>query len=238
VDHYETVRRRKDGSLVDVSLTVSPLKDSAGKVVGASKIARDITERKRSEEQIASLAREAEHRAKNVLATVQATVHLSEADTPDGLKDAIAGRIQALANDHALFVQARWTGAELRNLVEQELAPYAQHSQARVRIEGPVTVLEPNKAQTMAVVLHALATNAAKYGALSVADGVVKVAWSQPTAGRLMLRWIELGGPLVNAPTRRGFGTLVIDNMTHQLKGDVHFDWRPQGLFCEITLPV
>jgi PAS domain S-box-containing protein len=238
VDHYETVRRRKDGSLVEVSLTVSPLKDSAGKVVGASKIARDITERKRSEEQIADLAREAEHRAKNVLATVQATVHLSEADTPDGLKDAIAGRIQALANVHALFIQARWTGAELRSLVEQELAPYAEDRQARVRIEGPVIMLEPNKAQTMAVALHELATNAAKYGALSIADGVVNVVWSQPTSGRLILRWIEMGGPLVNAPTRRGFGTRVIDSMTHQLKGDVHFHWCPQGLSCEITLPV
>jgi PAS domain S-box-containing protein len=238
VDHYETVRRRKDGGLVDVSLTVSPLKDSTGNIVGASKIARDITERKQSEEQIANLAREAEHRAKNILATVQATVHLSEADTADSLKDAIAGRVQALANVHALFVQARWTGAELRSLVEQELAPYAQDRQARIWIEGPVMVLEPNKAQTMAVALHELATNAAKYGALSIADGVVNVSWSQPTDGRLVLRWIEMGGTLVNAPTRRGFGTRVIDSMTHQLKGDVHFDWRPQGLCCEITLPV
>jgi PAS domain S-box-containing protein len=238
VDHYETLRRRKDESLVDVSLTVSPLKDSTGKIVGASKIARDISERKRSEEQIANLAREAEHRAKNVLATVQATVHLSEADTADGLKDAIAGRIQALANVHALFVQARWTGAELRSLVEQELAPYAQDSQARVRIEGPVMVLMPNNAQTMAVALHELATNAAKYGALSIPDGVIHVAWAQLATGRLLLRWIETGGPQVNPPTRQGFGTRVIDSMTHQLKGEVHFDWRAEGLSCEITLPV
>jgi PAS domain S-box-containing protein len=112
IDHYETVRRRKDGSKLDISLTVSPMRDAAGNIIGASKIARDITERKRSETQISILAREAEHRAKNVLATVQATVHLSRADTPDGLKRVIEGRIQALANVHRLFVETRWTGAK------------------------------------------------------------------------------------------------------------------------------
>jgi two-component sensor histidine kinase len=90
----------------------------------------------------------------------------------------------------------------------------------------------------MAVALHELATNAAKYGALSIPDGVVHLPWSRPTAGGLVLRWIEMGGPLVNAPTRQGLGTRVIDSMTHQLKGDVHFDWRAEGLACEITLPV
>ena len=95
---------------------------SEGKIIGASKIARDITERKRSEAQIAILAREAEHRAKNVLATVQATVHLTQSDTPEGLKQAIEGRIQALANVHRLFVESRWTGAELHSLVKEELA--------------------------------------------------------------------------------------------------------------------
>jgi len=110
VEHYETVRQRKHGSRIDISLTVSPIKDAKGKIIGASKIARDITERKRSEQQIAILAREAEHRARNVLATVQATVHLTQSDTPDGLKHAIEGRIQALANVHRLFVESRWMG--------------------------------------------------------------------------------------------------------------------------------
>ena len=107
IDHYETVRQCKHGSLINVSLTVSPVKNSQGKIIGASKIARDITERKRSEAQITMLAREAEHRAKNILATVQATVHLSQSDTPAGLKHAIEGRIQALANVHRLFVESR-----------------------------------------------------------------------------------------------------------------------------------
>ena len=113
IEHFETVRQRKHGSLIVVSLTVSPVKDAEGKIVGASKIARDITEQKRSQEQIATLAREAEHRSKNLLATVQAAVNLSHSDTPEGLKQAIEGRIQALANVHSLFVETRWIGAEL-----------------------------------------------------------------------------------------------------------------------------
>jgi len=124
VEHYQTIRQRKDGSLVDISLSISPLRNAQGKVIGASKIARDISERKRSEAQIVNLAHEAEHRTKNILATVLATVRLSRSDTSDGLKELIEGRIDALANAHALFVQSRWTGAELRSLVTRELLPY------------------------------------------------------------------------------------------------------------------
>ena len=124
IDHFETVRRCKHGRLVAVSLTVSPIKDAEGKVVGASKIARNITERKLSDEHIATLAREAQHRTKNILATVEATVNLSHSDTPDGLKRVIEGRIQALANVHGLLVKSRWAGAELSSIVAQELAPY------------------------------------------------------------------------------------------------------------------
>src|SRR6516164_8411834 len=171
IDHFETVRRCKHGRLVAVSLTVSPIKDSEGKIVGASKIARDITERKQKDEHIATLAREAEHRTKNVLATVQATVNLSHSDTPNGLKRAIGGRVQALANVHALFVESRWKGAELSNLARQELAPYLHDNEPRARVDGPQLLLEPNIAQTIAMTLHELATNAAKYGALSVVKG-------------------------------------------------------------------
>jgi PAS domain S-box-containing protein len=239
IDHYETVRRRKDGSLIVISLTVSPVANAEGKILGASKIARDITERKRSEEQIAALAREAEHRTRNVLATVQATVNLSQSDTPDDLKSAIAGRIQALATVHALFVESRWSGAKLHSLVAQELKPYRRDGDARVRIDGPNLSLEPDRAQTIAVTLHELATNAAKYGALSVAEGLVEVTWSLAVDRRLVLRWIERGGPPVERPTRRGFGTQVMERMIRgQLKGEMRHDWRKEGLVCEITLPV
>jgi PAS domain S-box-containing protein len=238
VEHYETVRMRKDGSRVDISLTISPIKNVEGKIIGASKIARDITERKRSEAQITILAREAEHRANNVLATVQATVHLTQADTPEGLKQAIEGRIQALANVHRLFVKSRWQGAELHSLVREELAAYSQGRETRVQIDGPNVLLEPNAAQAIAVALHELATNAAKYGALSVPDGHIRVEWSDEQNGRLALRWTETGGPPVEPPTRRGFGTRVMENMVRgQLKGELRLDWRAQGLACEIVLP-
>lgn len=213
IDHYETVRQRKDGTLIDISLTVSPLKNDQGKVFGASKIARDISERKRSEAQIAILAREAEHRAKNLLATVQATVHLSRSNTPEGLKRAIEGRIQALANVHRLFVDTRWAGADIQNLVNDEIAPYVQGTGKRVGINGPKHLLEPMTAQAMAVTLHELATNAAKYGALSVPDGHVQVEWSREPNGQLVLCWTENGGPPVKPPTRKGFGSRAIESM-------------------------
>ncbi|MGP1680335.1 MAG: PAS domain S-box protein [Burkholderiales bacterium] len=239
IEHYETVRRGKHGNSIDVSLTVSPVKNAQGKIIGASKIARDITERRRTEEQIAILAREAEHRAKNILATVQATVRLSHSDTSDGLKEAITGRIQALTNVHRLFVESRWKGAELRNLVSQELSPYFQDGEERALFDGPSVVLEPGAAQAIAVTLHELATNAAKYGALSVSDGRVQVVWSHAANGQLVLRWSETGGPPARAPTRKGFGMRVIDSLIRgQLDGETRFDWRADGLACEIALPI
>jgi len=237
VEQFETVRQRKDGSLVDISLTISPIKNSLGKIIGASKIARDITDRKKSEAQIAILSREAEHRAKNMLATVQATVHLTQADTADGLKHAIVGRIQALANVHTLFVESRWTGADLRNLAAQELAPYCPDGATRVSIDGPNLLLDPQSAQTIAMCIHELATNAAKYGALSVPEGHIQIEWSDTGRERLIVRWAESGGPLVVPPTRHGFGTRVIEGLICAQKGEIHFDWRGEGLACKIIMP-
>jgi PAS domain S-box-containing protein len=239
IESFETVRQCKHGSLIDVSLTISPIRNVRGKVVGASKIARDITELRRSEAQIVQLAREAEHRTKNILASVQATVRLSHSNTSDDLKELIQGRINALAKVHTLFVQSRWTGAELHNLVTQELLPYGAERETRVRIDGPDAMLEPNIAQMLAISLHELATNAAKYGSLSVADGRVEIAWSCTADGRLNLRWTESDGPAAAPPTHRGFGTRIMEKMIGgQLGGQVRFDWRDQGLICEITLPL
>ena len=238
IDPFETVRQNKHGSLIVVSLTVSPVKNAEGKIVGASKIARDITAQKRSQEQIATLAREAEHRSKNLLASVQATVNLSRAETAEGLKSAIEGRIRALANVHSLFAETRWIGAELSNIVTQELAPYSEKAEKRVRIDGPQVLLEPNAAQAIAVTLHELATNAAKYGALSTAKGQIELKWAHEAGGQLTVRWTEMDGPAVQTPSRRGFGSRVIEQMIGQLNGTARFDWRPEGLVCEIALPV
>ena len=211
------------------SLTVSPVKNAEGKIVGASKIARDITEQKRNQEQIVTLAREAEHRSKNVLANVQAIVMLSQSDTSEGLKQSIEGRIRALANVHSLFVESRWIGAELSTIATQELVPYSEKDEKRVRIDGPQVLLEPDAAQAIAVTLHELATNAGT-------RGQVELKWLHKADGQLILRWTEIGGPAVQMPTRRGFGSRVIERIIGQLKGDARFDWRPEGLVCEITL--
>ncbi len=238
IDHFETRRVRKDGAPLEISLTISPLKDATGKIIGASKIARDITARKQGEAQIRYLASEAEHRTKNILATVQAAVQLTHAENIADFKKSVEGRIQALANVHRLFVESRWAGAELHELIAEELAPYRRGDGTRVSIEGPKLLLEPNAAQTLAVVCHELATNAAKYGALSVANGRVVIAWTSTSDRRLVLRWNETGGPPVTMPTREGFGTRIVGKMVQQSKGEVRFDWRPEGLAFEVTMYV
>ncbi len=231
VREQEVHIERPDGVRGIALVDIEAIKDIDGNVVGAVNCFQDITERKRSEAQIVNLAHEAEHRTKNILSTVLATVRLSHSDTSDDLKRLIEGRINALARVHGLFVQSRWTGAELHNLVTQELSPYCGQTVERVRIDGPPLLLEPNTAQTIAISLHELATNAAKYGSLSVADGRVEIAWSRTADGRLSLRWIESGGPADTPPAHRGFGTRVMENIiAHQLRGEVHFDWREQGL--------
>ena len=217
-------------------MTISPVKNAEGKIVGASKNARDITEQKRTQEQIATLAREAEHRSRNLLAIVQATVHLSQSDTPQGLKQAIEGRVQALANVHSLFSKTRWIGAELSTIARQELAPYSGKDARCVRIDGPQILLAPDTAQAIAVMFHELATNAAKYGALSVPNGQIDLTWLQEAGGRLVISWREMGGPPVQMPTHHGFGTRIVERMIDQLKGKASFEWRAEGLVCEIAL--
>jgi two-component sensor histidine kinase len=229
---------RPDGLRGIALVDIEAIKDSGGNVIGAVNCFQDITERKRSEAQIVNLAREAEHRTKNILSTVLATVRLSQADTSDDLKHLIEGRIDALAKVHTLFVESRWAGAELHRLATQELRAYGGESGVRVRIDGPAIMLEPSTAQTTAITLHELATNAAKYGSLSAAGGHVEITWRLTEDRRLILGWSESGGPTATPPTHRGFGTRIMENMIGQLKGEVRFDWRDQGLMCEIILPL
>jgi two-component sensor histidine kinase len=173
------------------------------------------------------------------MALAQATVHLTQAETPDELKEAIEGRLRALANAHALLAQSRWAGADLRQLTLEELSPYCQQDNSRAHIEGPTLMLEQGPAQALALALHELASNAAKYGALSTPKGRVAVEWRLQSASRLFVRWSETGGPAVAPPTRQGFGTRVIERVIcSQHNGELRFDWRPQGVVCEIALQI
>ncbi|WFU35939.1 PAS domain S-box protein [Bradyrhizobium brasilense] len=237
IEHFETIRQRKDGTQIVVSLTVSPVKNRDGVIIGASKIARDITEQKQIQERVSMLAREAEHRSKNLLANVHAIVNLSRADTVKELKLSVQGRIQALANVHSLFAATRWIGAELTQIVKQEIAPYSAGADNRVRLSGPQVLLEPDVAQAVALIVHELATNAAKYGALSSNHGRIDVTWSDADR-KLQLAWGETDGPKVEPPSRAGFGSKVIELMAAERKGTVSFDWPPEGVVCRIILPL
>jgi two-component sensor histidine kinase len=173
------------------------------------------------------------------LATVQAVVSLSDGDTTASLKDAIVGRIHALANIHSLFANTHWTNADLRTFITHELSPYQQDGKARFEIEGPSQLLAPDVAQAIAMTIHEFATNAAKYGALSAQGGRVAVTWSQSRdKDKAVLRWVETGGPTVSEPTHRGFGTRVVGSMVEQIKGRLRVEWRPEGLCCEMSIPL
>jgi PAS domain S-box-containing protein len=203
----------------------------------------DITERKAAEERQALLMRELDHRAKNALAVVQATVRLTRADDPHALRAAIIGRIDALARAHTLLAQGHWTGANLEDLVHGELAAFLTEmpGMARVLTRGPAVSLAPSAVQALSMALHELATNATKHGALATTTGQVMVAWRvDPERQTLNLTWAETGGaPIRMQPARRGFGTRVLDaTLGDQLGGRLERRWEITGLVCQIVLPL
>ncbi len=201
--------------------------------------AADLIDRNRNEERIIVLAREAEHRAKNLLAAVQAVVRLTKAETAHEMKEAIAGRVNALDNVHRLFVLTNWSGADLRTLIEAELAPYCGREDLKAELQGPPLLLEPNVAQAVSMTLHELATNAAKYGSFSVPGGRVGVQWTRTDEGALAVRWIERGGPTVIPPSRQGVGTRVMEGVIRgQSRGTIQFAWQTEGLSCEFSVPI
>jgi PAS domain S-box-containing protein len=234
IDHLETVRRGKDGREIDVSLTISPVRDAEGRVVGASKIARDITDRKRAEQRDKLLLAELNHRVKNTLATVQS---IAARSFRDGAADAHAmeafeGRLLALSKTHDLLTKGWWEGALLRDLVRNELSPYGGEG-ARFSVEGPDLRLEPDAALALGMAFHELATNAAKYGAFAKPSGKVRVVWEVAAASerRLRLRWTESGGPPVEEPGRQGFGSQLIGRgLAHQLDGEVQLHYEASGV--------
>jgi PAS domain S-box-containing protein len=204
--------------------------DATDNIVRTNGVTIDITDRKRAEERQALLAREVDHRARNALALVQSIVRLTRSDTVKSYTTAVDGRIAALSRAHTLL-------ADLTRLVEEELAPYCIGDARKIVVSGPHISLEPRTAQTLALSLHELATNAAKYGALGVGSGRVKVAWQQDRDS-LTLRWSESGGPPAKAPASSGFGIRMISaSVERQLQGKASFDWDDGGLSCSLTFP-
>ena len=211
--------------------------DEQGRLIWLSGVTADITERKRAEERQILLAEEVDHRARNVVAVVQSIMRLTRADTIDGYIGALDGRIGALSNAHRLLASSRWEGADLNRLVDEEFAPYRAGGKERVSVRGPVVVLPPATAQTIALALHELATNAAKYGALSREAGRVDLTW-RLSDGRLELSWKESNGPQIVPPSRRGYGSrAIVAGIERQLGGIVKFDWQPNGLSCTLSVP-
>jgi two-component sensor histidine kinase len=197
----------------------------------------DITDRKRIEERQLLLAREVDHRAKNMLAVVLSILRLTRAQTTPDFIRTVEGRIQALAATHTLLSATRWEGASLRQIVDEELAPYRGDQGDRAVADGPPAMLLPATAQAMALALHELATNAAKYGALSTEAGRLRLHW---WIGKdaLELEWTEIGGPTTAPPTSQGFGlTIVRSSIEAQFRGSVMYDWRPEGLNCRLSIP-
>jgi PAS domain S-box-containing protein len=237
VQGHEAIAERPDGSRVHFIPYPTPFKDASGKVIGAINMLVDITERKTADERQRLLSNEVDHRANNLLAVVQALLRMADAPTVPELKRSLEGRIKALAHAHVLLAQSRWTGADLQHLVSEEIAPYMGGASPRVWLSGPVLTLEPAVAQTMAMIIHELATNAAKHGALSGA-GRVMVDWQQDDRARLVLRWTEVGGPAVGERGPSGQGCKMIEKAAQGLKGTARFDWRPEGLVFELAAPV
>jgi PAS domain S-box-containing protein len=235
IDHYETQRRRKDGTLIDLSLTVSPVKNEKGEVVGASKIARDITDQKRAEQQRELLLNEIKHRVKNTLGTVQAIASQTFRQAPREERDIFGARIRALASAHDLLTHQDWEKVEMADVAERALRPFREVERDRFETGGPAVALIPTKALLLAMALHELSTNAVKYGALSTPDGRVQLDW-QTEGPRLILRWRETGGPDIAPPTHRGFGTTLIERAFKGEQGQAHFDYRPEGLVCTLEM--
>jgi PAS domain S-box-containing protein len=219
--------------------------DAHGQAASVVGVSLDITERKRAEERAQLLLLELSHRVKNTLATVQsiATQTRRTAPSPATFDQAFLARIQALARAHELLAQSSWDGASLAEIIDRTLALHIDAGEIEsLNLSGPMIRLGPNAAVTLNMAFHELATNAAKYGALSIETGRVEVKWqiedsSVPRA--VAIEWRESGGPKVSAPRSRGFGSRLIETgIAHELGGEARLVFAPEGLICRMRLPL
>jgi two-component system CheB/CheR fusion protein len=243
IEQYEIERQAKDGGTIPISLNISSVRNEAGKVIGGAMIARDISERRRADELHALMLDELNHRVKNTLATVQsiATQSFQGTDIDARRREAFEARIIALARAHNLLTRGSWEGVSFRDLLLQELEPYQSAEGARFTVRGPDVRLAPKAAVALAMAFHELATNAAKYGSFSTPAGEISVTWDVQNASprTLRLTWVETGGPAVELPVHKGFGSRLIERgLALELDGEVELDFEPAGLICTITMPL
>ena len=245
IEHFETVRQRKDGSFVDISLNISPIRNSRGDIVGASKIARDITELRKARDRQRLLLREMSHRIKNLFTLSGSIVGLSArlAKSPRELADTTRERLSALARAHALTFSDGVDDAEhqrttLQALIRTIMAPFDEPEHPRIAISGIDGNVSGSAVTSFALLLHEFATNAAKHGALSTEKGSVKVVFAEEN-GSIIVYWTERDGPPVAAPTGSlGFGDVLSRiAVSDQLGGEILRDWRPDGLAIRLSVP-
>ncbi|MCO6419008.1 PAS domain S-box protein [Siccirubricoccus sp. KC 17139] len=239
-DPYEKEYLRPDGSRLPVRLFSAPLPGEPGRIVA---IVQDISEQREAETKRDLLVREVNHRAKNALATVQAVLRLTTAESLEAYRTLVQGRVAAVAQAMDLLAQTGWTRTSLPELIRGEFQPFlagvAGRGTVPLAMAGPEVFISPAMVQPLAMALHELATNAAKYGALSQPGGTVRITWRVTPQNRLLLDWEEQGGPaLAGPPARQGFGTRMLHaTVERQLHGRVSWDWRESGLLCRISVP-
>jgi len=224
-----------DGSFHPFLTRVQPLKDDRGRVLRWFGTNTDISEQKRVEEHLQLLLNELNHRVKNTLATVQAIASQSMRTLPRENFEAFSDRIVALSRAHGLLLQRNWKAMDLREIIDQSLAPLcAKMPDGRLTIEGPAVLIPASKAASWSMALHELCMNAFKHGAFKMDTGKVEIIWSVPDQGRLRFRWNEQGGPPVAFPKHRGFGSRLIESLGRELAGSASIRFEPEGLICTI----
>jgi PAS domain S-box-containing protein len=240
----EAIAERPDGTRVPFIPYPTPLHDASGKLVGAVNMLVDITDRKRAEEQQALLIRELHHRVKNTLATVQAIMGSTAraSNTIEEFQQSFTGRIVALARTHTSLAEDRSQSITVRDLLCGELDPYDDGTEHRLRLEGPSIRLPSTIALPLGMAIHEMTTNAVKYGSLSVLGGSLTVAWAlagPEDGGELTVEWVERDGPLVHAPTRRGFGSQLLERVLNsQIGARAAIAYDPEGLRAYIEVPL
>jgi PAS domain S-box-containing protein len=236
------IQRPDTGEIRWMGSRAIAMRDAAGRLERMVGVNFDLTERKRAEERRSLLINELNHRVKNTLATVQsiASQTFRGHDVARDLRATFESRLIALSNAHNVLTRESWEGAPLAEIVAQAILPFVQKDTPRIRSNGPDVRCSTKSALALAMALHELATNAVKYGALSTAEGSVRIEWTVDRAdGRFALLWSEQDGPPVVQPTRQGFGSrLVGRSLAGELGGDVRLDFRSDGLRCTISAPL